>query len=366
MGPKPARKNTVLFELSSSPVADVAMNGIRALIGVALLAAAAPLQAQVPGQLTPVTADNFNRAESDIYFGQTLERAGGLGKIGHGREIMAIDKQTVIRANRDTLYSAAVFDLDAGPVTIDMPAAGSRFMSLIVINEDQYAVAVRYGRGKYTLTRDQVGTRYVMAGIRTFVDPSNPNDIAAVHALQDAIKVSQASAGTFDVPHWDPVSQKNVRDALLVLAGTLADTKRMFGPKDQVDPVRHLIGTASGWGGNPEKDATYITVTPSTNDGKTIHRLTVKDVPVGGFWSISVYNAKGYFEANEFNAYSLNNITAKKGAAGSVTVQFGGCNGAIPNCLPVTPGWNYWVRLYRPRSEILNGTWTFPSAEAVQ
>ena len=26
-------------------------------------------------------------------------------------------------------------------------------------------------------------------------------------------------------------------------------------------------------------------------------------------------------------------------------------------------GWNYMVRLYRPRAEILNGTWKFPEAQ---
>ena len=83
-------------------------------------------------------------------------------------------------------------------------------------------------------------------------------------------------------------------------------------PRNEVDPVRHLIGTAAGWGGNPDKDAIYLNVTPPKNDGKTIYRLTVKDVPVDGFWSVSVYNAEGYFEKNQYNAYSLNNITAKK------------------------------------------------------
>jgi hypothetical protein len=27
------------------------------------------------------------------------------------------------------------------------------------------------------------------------------------------------------------------------------------------------------------------------------------------------------------------------------------------------PGWNYIVRLYRPRAEILDGRWTFPEAQ---
>jgi len=86
------------------------------------------------------------------------------------------------------------------------------------------------------------------------------------------------------------------------------------------------------------------------------------DVPVDGFWSISLYNAKGNFEPNTLNAYTVNNITAKKEPDGSVRVQFGGCDGQIPNCLPITEGWNYMVRFYRPRAEILSGRWTFPEA----
>ena len=76
-------------------------------------------------------------------------------------------------------------------------------------------------------------------------------------------------------------------------------------------PVRHLIGSAVAWGGNPEGEALYLNVTPAHNDGKTIYKLTVKDVPVEGFWSISVYDDKGHFVANPQNAYSLNNLTAK-------------------------------------------------------
>jgi hypothetical protein len=30
------------------------------------------------------------------------------------------------------------------------------------------------------------------------------------------------------------------------------------------------------------------------------------------------------------------------------------------------PGWNYIVRLYRPRAEVLDGRWTFPKAVPVK
>jgi hypothetical protein len=314
------------------------------------------------GDSVAVTADNFIRAESDRYFGAIVSN-GGFGKFEHNREPMPIDHQAVVRSNRDTLYSGAVFDLDAGPVTITLPPADGRFMSLQVLDEDEYTPAVAYGEGAHTFNRRDIGTRYMLAVVRILVDPDNAADVGRVHALQDAIKVDQKSSGRFEVKEWDQASQKKVRDALLSLAETMPDSNGMFGARGQVDQVRHLIGAAYGFGGNPEKDATYLLVTPEKNDGSTVHKLNVKNVPVDGFWSISVYNAQGYFEKNPYDAYSLNNITAKKSADGSVAVQFGGCDGKIPNCLPIAPGWNYTVRLYRPRAEILNGTWKFPAAQ---
>jgi len=310
-----------------------------------------------------VSPDNFARAESDLYFGNLVED-GGFGKFFHIRELTPIDHQIVIRQNRDTVYSAGVFDLAAGPVTISLPDAGDRFMSMQVIDEEHYTHQVAYGAGEYTLTRDQIGTRYVLAALRTLIDPNNPADASAVHALQDAVVVTQSNPGEFDVPTWDSKSQKTVRDALVTLATTLPDTKRMFGPKDEVDPVRHLIGSANAWGGNPEKDALYLTVVPPKNDGTTVHRLTVGDVPVDGFWSVTVYNRDGYLSPNPQNAYSFNNVTAQKDD-GNTTIQFGGCDGTAPNCLPITPGWNYTVRLYRPQAPILDGSWTFPEAQPV-
>jgi hypothetical protein len=157
-----------------------------------------------------------------------------------------------------------------------------------------------------------------------------------------------------------------VRVALLQLGETISDTRRMFGAsEDRVDPVRHLVGTALVWGGLPEKDALYLPVTPARNDGTTVYKLTVKDVPVEGFWSITVYDAAGYLEANRYNAYSVNNVTAKASADGSIAIQFGGCDGQIPNCLPIMKGWNYTMRLFRPRPEILDGTWRIPEARPV-
>ena len=101
-----------------------------ALIAAQIFAASFyPGQAQpVPqapaGNAVPVTADNFNRAETDMYFGKRVE-GGGIGNLSHSRELYLTDSP-VVRPNRDTLYSGAVFDYDAGPVTITLPDAGNR------------------------------------------------------------------------------------------------------------------------------------------------------------------------------------------------------------------------------------------------
>jgi hypothetical protein len=310
----------------------------------------------------PVTVDNYNRAQTDVYFG-LIAKGGGFGKFMHARDLAPIDQHGIVRPNRDTLYSIAVFDLDAGSVTIKLPDPGRRFMAMQVIDEDQYTKAIYYGAGTYTLDHKTIGTRYICVVVRGLVDATNKGDLQQMHSLQDTLEVSQQQPGSFVVPNWEEASRKKVQDALRQLGTTITDTRRMYGANEGVvDPVRHLIGSAMLWGGNPEKDALYLPITPTENDGHTVYRLSVGDVPVDGFWSLTVYDREGYFERNDSGSYSVNSITAKKGPDGLVTIQFGGCSDNIPNCLPIIKGWNYTVRLFRPRQEVLTGTWKFPLA----
>ncbi|MGA7666131.1 MAG: DUF1214 domain-containing protein [Pseudolabrys sp.] len=320
----------------------------------------AQAQSSAGGPVT-VTADNFNRAETDMYFAQFVKR-GELGKFVHLRDLPV--EGPGVRANRDTLYSEAVFDLDAGPVKITLPKAGKRFMTITAINENHYVFEVSYGPGNYTYNRAEVGTRYLFVALRILANPTDAQDMKQAQALQDAVVVKQKSPGRFEMTNWDLVSHKKVRDLLLALSTTLPDMQRSFGSKSQVDPVRHLIGTAAAWGGNPDKDIVYQNVRPAKNDGAAIYKVTVPaKVPVDAFWSVTVYDATGRFQKNAYNAYSLNSITAKRNNDGSVPIQFGGCDGTISNCLPTVKDWNYMVRLYRPRDEVLSGKWKFPVAE---
>lgn len=89
------------------------------------------------------------------------------------------------------------------------------------------------------------------------------------------------------------------------------------------------------------------------------------DVPVGAFWSVTVYNDDGYMQANELGVNSYNNFTARPNANGAYTIHFGGCEDGRLICIPVTKGWNHTIRFYEPRAEILDGSRTFPAFEPV-
>ncbi|MDD1530021.1 carboxylesterase [Bradyrhizobium sp. WBOS7] len=331
------------------------------IFALALLAAATAAIAQA-AKPNAVNVHNFVRAETDLYFRKAAMDDGAFGKLRHRREMASIDKQDVVRMNRDTLYSSGVFDLDAGPLTIKLPDAGKRFMSMQVVSQDHYTTEVAYAPGTFSYDKTKVGTRYVYVIIRTLANSDDPQDVKAANVVQDAIEVRQAGMGKFEVPNWDRASLAKARSALETL-GSLGSVVDRFGRKDEVDPIDHLIGTAIGWGGNPRYAADYQSFYPPKNDGKTVYRLTLKDVPVDGFWSISVYNGKGFFQKNELGAYSFNNLTAKPDASGAYVIQFGGCGKATPNCLPIVAGWNFTMRLYRPRKEILDGSWKLPEAQ---
>lgn len=304
--------------------------------------------------------DNFVRAETDRMFAALQADAGGVNVFHHNREPTPIEGQTVIRMNRDTLYSFAIADISEG-ATVTVPDSGDRYLSVMVVNQDHYINRLFHDPGEYDLKVAELDTRWVLVAVRVLVDPADSADVEAVGAIQDQLELHANSSASFEMPEYDTSSFDATRNAVLELAKHVGDLDHSFGTRDEVDRVRHLIATAAGWGGLPDREARYVSVDPGADSGN--YRLTVRDVPVDGFWSISVYNADGFFEPNDRDAYSINNITATPNADGSITIHFGGCGDDRLNCLPITEGWNYIVRLYRPRAEIVDGSWTFPSIE---
>lgn len=307
-----------------------------------------------------VNVDNFARAETHRMFSDIQVAAGGIGSFRHNRTPTPMDEQTVIRMNRDTLYSYAILDL-AQPARLTLPDPGDRYLSAMIVNEDHFVNGVLHEAGEHTLTSDRYGSRYVLVGVRILVDPNDPADVAAVAAIQDRLVLEVGSSEAFVKPDYDAASVDATRDALLTLARGLHNFDRTFGARADVDPVRHLIGSAAAWGGLPTSEATYVGVDPKVPVGD--YELVFKDVPVDAFWSVSVYNAKGFFQPNAKDLYSVNSVTGVRDDDGSTTVRFvSPADTDMPTNAIVTPeGWNYLIRFYRPRPEILDGSWTAPT-----
>jgi hypothetical protein len=318
--------------------------------------------AQAHAEDIHVDALNFIEVETAMQFGVYQKDAGGVNKVLNIREPTPIDKQTTIRMNRDTLYSFIVVDISQG-ATITLPDAGSRYRSAMVVNQANYINAVYLDSGTHELTKEEFGSDHVWIVIRTLVDSNSPEDIKKVHALQDAIKVDANSAKPFEVPDYDMASYKATLEGLLALGKGVPNSHGWFGSKEDTNPIGHLIGTAVGFGGLPEKHAFYLNINPDLPIGE--YTLTAKDVPVRAFWSVSLYNKEGYFQKNPEDAYNFNSVNAKKNDDGSITINFGGCEDGRVNCLPIMEGWNYGVRMYEPEEAVLDGKYQFPKIEAV-
>jgi len=310
-----------------------------------------------------VNVENFVRAETDTMFRGTLATGGSdVGGVFHYREPTTPDNQPVIRMNQDTLYTAMVLDLSE-PVQITLPEIDGRYQSMQVINQDHY-MFVEATPGTYELTEEAVGTRFAQVSIRTFADPTDPVDVSQAHAAQDAIVVEGGGAGPFEAPDWDREALAVGRRALSDFAAALGmEASRAFGRKDEVEPTAYLIGAAAGWGGLPASAAMYVMDSVSDNDGTTPYKVTVGEVPVDGFWSVTIYNAEGYLEANDLGVNSYNSVTAEQNDDGSTTIHMGACDDGRVKCIPISPGWNYALRMYEPRADILDGSWTFPAFE---
>lgn len=309
-----------------------------------------------------VNVDNFRAAETARMFDQFVALGGGLGNWTHFRAPTPLESQTVIRMNRDTLYSLAIVDVRAG-ATLTIPEHDGRYVSVMAVNTEHYINQVFREPGAHELTEADLGTPFVALAARVFVDPADPDDVAAVNAIQDgfAVEGPDGAATAFEHPDYDTASLDATRDALLALGRGLPDARHTFGRKDAVDPVRHLIGTATGWGGLPETEAFYAIDSQPREVGR--FTLTLRDVPADAFWSVSIYNRDGFFEANPFDSYNINSVTAEAEPDGSVVLDLAPEPGDGKNHLYVMDGWNYTTRLYQPRAAVLDGSWSPPQPQ---
>lgn len=308
-----------------------------------------------------VNVDNFARAETDTMMSRMLKLSGAVNAIYHDRQLASLDEQPVIRQNRDTLYSFAIVDISGG-AAFTLPPFGDRYVSVMIINQDHFINRVLHEPGTHELTVEEFGTDYVVLAARILFDPTDVDDIAEVHRIQSGMRLDAGSAVPFAPPSVDAASHKKTRDHLLALAQGLAGYSKSFGRADTVDPVHHLLGTASGWGGLPDDEAQYVSLFPGVAPGR--FRITLRDVPADAFYSVSVYNGDGYFEPGPSGVTNVNSVSGVTGDDGSLTVWLGDFGDDRPNQIPTPEGWNLLIRLYRPRLDEL-AAWSPPTVERV-
>ena len=314
--------------------------------------------------VVPVTKENYSEAETQTIFAKYINNVatatctGGLGTILNLQKAADPKDRTVIRINFDTLYSWLILDLTT-PATFTLPQTNGRYQSAMVVNGQGY-VYVEKDPGDYTLTEDEVGSRYALVAFRTGVNILDPEDVAQAQALQAKLSVSQAETGEYIQPNqWDLEQMMALRAAYNEERNEKGvKSESLFGRPGEVTPEQNNMGVAVGIGGLPKEGAVYLFYTPSSAEPQM---LTLKDVPNGdnAFWSLTVYDKDGFPVGENFN---VNSAFAKADAQGEVTLHFGG-DKTQSNYLEIYPGWNATFRIYNPKSAYFDGSWNRPELE---
>jgi hypothetical protein len=303
-----------------------------------------------------VTPETYIRAETDRSFGNIAVQGGGVNKFFYIRQPTPLDGQTVVRMNRDTLYSAAIVDTEGG-ATVTLPKSpDGRFISILLIDNDHYAPAVHYDPGTYELPKD---TKYLAVVVRVQVfNPNDPAEIALVNKLQDQVVIKASKADPFPPSKWDAASLKALTEQYEKDSGQYSSWKGMMGPRGKVDEKTRHIAAAAAWGLNPEWDATYLNYSGG-HDYRACHTATYRVPENKAFWSITIYGNDGYMK-NE-NAI-VGSSSVKLNDDGTFTVYYGSKEvcGDVPNRLDVTEGWNFLMRVYRPGPSVLDGSYKLP------
>eukprot|EP01068_Selenidium_serpulae_P014974 Selendium_serpulae@DN6161_c0_g2_i3.p1 len=127
-------------------------------------------------------------------------------------------------------------------------------------------------------------------------------------------------------------------------------------PTDESDELftqeKYEVGAAVGWGGAQEIDNVYE-ISPNY-DASICHTATFPDPQDGAFWSVTVYNEKGFLFSDAAN---LNSYGTEPNPDGTFTVSFGCGPDAVNNIETENASslFNVAVRHYRPSQAVRDG-----------
>ncbi len=312
---------------------------------------------------TIVTRDNFIRAETDRMFSDFLKLSGGVNQLVHIRKPTPLDQQTVVRMNRDTIYSASIIDASEGGTVTLPPAPDGHYISVHFIDNDHYDLGAINAPGTHPIPRSD-GHIAALYRIQVF-NPNDADEIARLNAWQDGLKVDAKASRPFVPGSWDTPSLDSVRNELEVPCRRFPNFEQAMMPRGQADAEQRLCAAAAGWGLLPASQATYFSY-PGKHPITECRTATYQVPKNGAFWSIQVYDSTGFIASENT---TLNSSRAKLNPDGTFTAYFGSeelC-GDVPNRLDVTEGWNFMMRVYLPDPDtVLGGRYTLPPTVPVK
>ncbi len=171
----------------------------------------------------------------------------------------------------------------------------------MAVDEGHFINRVLHDPGTYELTADQLGSPYVVLAGTHAGRPARPRRPGGRDRSAGPARPGGPSHRPFVPPEYDAASLKRTREALLSLASDLTSFESSFGRREDVDPVHHLDRRGGGMGRTARRGG-HLRRGLAGPAGRRVRAQRRPDVPVDGFWSISVYNAEGYFEPNEREA----------------------------------------------------------------
>jgi hypothetical protein len=278
-----------------------------------------------------------------------------VNKFVHKRKLTPTDTQPVVRMNRDTYYSNAVVDVSKGAKIIMPDIPEGKYLSVQPVTEDHRIQKMMYGPGTFDLTTHTGTHLYLIIRFdATFTE-------AEVKEIQDKMRIEAESNKKFET---DPVNKNSFyevenalkakmpaifkRDGVNALTGMLTD------PRDESNKLfteeKYQVGAAIGWGGAQLIDNIYEISGNYPTDG--CYQMTFEDPENTAFWSITVYDEKG-FMFNDLANFSSN--TAQVNEDGTYTISFG-CGDDTPNNLEIVNSskvFNIAVRHYQPSKRVL-------------
>ena len=298
------------------------------------------------------------------------EIGAGLGKIFH-MKYEALKTKSAVLLNVDVLYSFALVDLRDAPVTIILPEKepllsnpnGVRYQSAqITAEENYYPIEAKSAQGKHVITEEMVGSRYCFITVRTQVNPLSKDDMLIGEELRKRVLLEQDSK-----PRNLQFSTWNRKELLKFQKQLLKKSqggKFSYGKRGELTLAEHNKSTAQ-FGGLPPKEAAYIEY--GSKSSLQTQTLTLKDVPVESFWSVTIYKSDGTFADVDY--FSVNSSSVTNNEDGSVVLWFGtSCPECAPNnnFLKVFNGWKACLRLYSPTNKYHSGEWQAPPLELAQ